>query len=110
MSSRARPRPSVDDLLARLPAAGPERRALEARARAHSRDCGCALGGVFLTAALVAVPAYVVAAGDHRVRTLAAGALALLGAAAAGKLAGLALARARLALLRRTLLRKVGGG
>ena len=105
--SRSRTSLLVDDLLARVPAGDPEKVALEARARAHRRDCGCAMGGAFLGVALLLMLAYVAATVDLSIRTALASATFVLLATLLGKLTGLALAWARLALLQRSLARKL---
>jgi hypothetical protein len=103
--SRARTALVVDGLLQRLPADDPQRRALQARARAAVRECGCKLGGLFLGGALLLTPVYVIATRDFSIWSGVRSVAFVFGAAVAGKLIGLALAWARLVLLHRTLLR-----
>jgi small-conductance mechanosensitive channel len=105
--SRLRTAVLVDDLLARVPADDPEKVALVARARAHSRDCGCAMGGVFLGVALLLALGYVAATVDLSLRTALASSIFVLLATVVGKLTGLLVAWVRLALLRRSLTRKL---
>ena len=96
----------MDALLAAWPPDDPERAALQARARKYGRECGCALGGAFATAALVGAAVYL-AAGHLGVATAAASVLLVFVAAGSGKLLGLLLASLRLVLLRRSLVRRL---
>jgi hypothetical protein len=97
----------VDELLARLPADDPDRAALQARATTYSQDCGCTMGVAFLAGSLLLALAYFTSTGDFNARRAIAGLLFVLGAALSGKAAGLVLASLKLALLRRSLLRKI---
>jgi hypothetical protein len=110
--SRTRTALRVRALLARLPAADPEKRVLEARVRAYSRECGCAWAGAFLAASMVVAALYGVAGGNLTVRTAAASALFVLLATLLGKGTGLLHAWVRLILLQRKLSRRLnrGGG
>lgn len=105
--SRSRTAHRIDDLLARVPADDPEKAALEARARAHSRDCGCAMSGAFLGVALLLTLVYVAATVDLSIRTALASAMFVLLATLLGKLTGLLLAWVKLAVLHRSLSRKL---
>lgn len=99
------------DILERLLTAFPERR--EAllpyveRAKRYRNDCGCAMSGAFLIAAILAVAAWTLRHGGvGRPGPLAGLALAVafvFGAGVAGKLLGVGVARLRLALLYRAL-------
>jgi hypothetical protein len=95
----------VDDLLAHVPRDDPERAELVARARKYSRDCGCAIGGAFLGAALLLALAYLAATQDVSVRSLVGGPLGVFVATVVGKLIGLLLAWVRLVVLYRSLAR-----
>ncbi len=98
---------TVDRLLAQLPTDDPEKSSLQARAVEYGRDCGCSLGGLFLTAAVVIAALYVVAWGGLDLRTGLAGVAFVFVAASVGKLAGLLLAAVRLRLLGRSIERRL---
>ena len=115
-------RRAVDVLLARLPADDPERATLHSRAAAYSTDCvmhgtpvasrtaGPAtgtMGAAFLAAALLLAVVYFASAGGLGFRSGLTGLAFVLVAALAGKLAGLLLASLKLALLRRSLSRRL---
>ena len=100
-------RRAVDVLLARLPADDPEWATLHSRAAAYSTDCGCTMGAAFLAAALLLAVAYFAFAGGLGFRSGLTGLAFVLVAALAGKLAGLLLASLKLALLRRSLSRRL---
>jgi hypothetical protein len=93
----------VDVLLARLPRDDPDRAALQARAAAYSRDCGCAMGAAFLVGSTLLATVYFTLVGGLSVQTAGAGLLFVLLAALAGKASGLGLAAIKLALLRRSI-------
>jgi hypothetical protein len=105
--SRSRIAPLVDDLLAQISRGDPERVGLVARARKHSRDCGCAMGGALLGVAVLLTLAYFAATLDVTVRGVFAGVLFVVAATLFGKLIGLVLARAKLVLLYRSLSRRL---
>jgi hypothetical protein len=97
----------VDALLAHLPADDPDRAALQARATTYSRDCGCTIGAAFLAGSLPLAFAYFTLTGGLSIRRGIAGLLFVLIASLSGKAAGLVLASLKLALLRRSILRKI---
>jgi hypothetical protein len=107
MHFRQRAVVAVDALLAQLPAGDPERRTVPARAHGYYRACGCAMGGAFLTTALVLTIVYFATIGDFGWRSATAGVVFILLGSALGKAAGVLLAWARLALLRRSLARRL---
>ena len=96
----------VDDLLTGISRDDPERFELVARARKHSRDCGCAMGGAFLGVAVLLTLVYVAATLEVSVRGVFAGALFVVVAALLGKLIGLLLAWVKLVVLYRSLSRR----
>ena len=98
---------AIEVLLAQMPAGDAERTALQARVRAYGRECGCAMGAVFLTAALGLTPIYFATIGDLRVATGIASVILIFIASMLGKMTGLLLARAKLALLRWSLARRL---
>jgi len=93
----------VNDLLTLMPAEAVETRALKTRANAYLRDCGCAVGGVFLGGALLLTPPYILATTGLGFRTAMASAIFVLFAALVGKLVGLLFAWVKLGLLYRSL-------
>jgi hypothetical protein len=97
----------VDRLLAQLPSDDPEKPSLEARAVEYARDCGCTLGALFLTAAMLLAVLYLLVWGGLDVRTGSASIAFVLVAASVGKLAGLLLAALRLRLLGRSIARRL---
>lgn len=107
MAALGRAAEAVDALLAQVPADDPERPALQARAGKYSRECGCALAGAFLAAALLLALIHFATGGHLGLRTGVEGALFVLGAAALGKAVGLLQAQLKLAWLRRLLSRKL---
>lgn len=76
------------------------------RAQAFSSECGCSLGGAFLTVALAGIVVYAIAGGFAGAAPLRAVLLTvafLFAAGITGKLIGIAVARIRLVLLCREL-------
>ena len=100
----------VDDLLALISRDDPERVELVARARKHSRDCGCAMGGAFLGIAVLLTLGYLAATPDVSARSVLAGALFVVITTLLGKLLGLLLAWVKLVVLYRSLSRRLGRG
>ena len=98
---------TVDRLLAQLPSDDPEKPSLQARAVEYGRECGCSLGALFLTAAVVLAALYVVAWGGLDLRTGLASVAFVFVAASVGKLAGVLLAALRLKLLGRSIARRL---
>jgi len=97
----------IDALLARFSTDDPVRAAIQARANAYSRDCGCKMGALFLVGALLLVVVYFLGVGAVSFRTSVAGIVFIFVAAVSGKAAGLGLASLKLALLRRSVLQKL---
>jgi VIT1/CCC1 family predicted Fe2+/Mn2+ transporter len=102
-----RRRAHVDALLARLPADEPDWAALQSRATAYSQDCGCTMGAAFLAGSLPLALAYVTLTDGLSVRRGIAGVVFVLVAALSGKASGLVLASLKLALLRRSISRRL---
>lgn len=98
---------TVDALLAQLPADDPARARVQAQTAKYNRECGCALSSFSLTATLLLVAGYFAVTGDLSVRSAAAGVALVLAAAAVGKAVGLLVASLRLALLRRSLSKRL---
>jgi hypothetical protein len=98
---------AVDALLAQMPAGEADRATLQGRARAYSQECGCAMGALFLTAALALALIHLATAADLGVGSVVASVVLIFIASALGKATGLALAALKLALLRWSLARRV---
>jgi hypothetical protein len=98
---------TVDRLLAQLPSDDPEKPSLQARAVEYGRDCGCSVGALFLTVAVLLAVLYVVAWGGLDLRTGLVAVAFVFVAASVGKLAGLLLAALRLRLLGRSIARRL---
>jgi len=98
---------AVERLLADLPAGAADRLTLQKRAIRYADDCGCKLGAVFLAVALVAVPTFIALRESFGIGTVGTGLIVVFAAAAVGKATGLLLAWTRLALLRRSLTRRL---
>jgi nitrate reductase gamma subunit len=94
-------------LLAHLRVDDPERAALQSRAAAYSRDCGCAMGAAFVVGALLLSLSYFTLVAAPSFRTVIVGVVFVLAAALSGKAVGLLLAALKLALLRRSISRKL---
>ncbi len=72
-------------------------------------ECGCATGGVSLIAASLLVGAYAVLFGEFGVRLVVLGLVFVFVASVLGKLTGVLIAVARLAVIRRRLAGRVPG-
>ena len=105
----ARTSAAIGELVKKLDLEPSERVDVQGRVARYNRDCGCAVGGVFMVAALLAVIAYLA-----YLAVDASFAIAVVGAGIAfvflcsllGKAVGLAVASLRLELLRRSLSRR----
>jgi hypothetical protein len=75
------------------------------RARYH-RDCGCAMGGAFMVAALLASVVYIVVTARFAIGVIGAGIGFVIVCSLLGKAFGLLVASVRLGLLRRSLARR----
>ncbi len=85
---------------------------LNRRAGRYRTECGCAMGGAFLVAALVGWVAHVIDDGNfdagHVVRQVLVGALVVIACSIAGKGIGIGLARLRYVVVRRRIHRLYG--
>ena len=68
-------------------------------------DCGCALGGVFLIVSFVCYGGYVVSLHIYTFRSLFIGIAVVFASAISGKMIGIAIARVRLKMLQKHVLR-----
>lgn len=94
-------------VIARMPGDAGEKSRLREIARRYHRACGCGLGGVFLTVAILACSACLILADPFRWSLIAVGAACIFGAGLLGKAIGVGWARARLRLLHRSLVRRI---
>jgi hypothetical protein len=97
---------AIDELAAQLALEPAERRDVLARMARYNRECGCALGGAAMVAALLAALAYLLATETFGVGVAFAAVAFVFGCSLLGKAVGLLVATARLALLRRSLSRR----
>jgi hypothetical protein len=98
---------TVDRLLVQLPSDDPEKPSLQARAVEYGRDCGCTLGALFMTVAVLLAALYVVVWGGLDLRTGLVSVAFVFVAASVGKLTGLLFAALRLRLLGRSIARRL---
>jgi hypothetical protein len=80
---------------------------LQERVRKYQTECGCGMSGMFLIVAFLASVLHLMCADSFSWRSAAAGVVLIVGAAFVGKILGIAWARARLLLLRRSLARQL---
>lgn len=97
---------AIHELMGQLAMEPAVRAGVQGRVARYNRDCGCALGGVFMVASLLSVVAYVAATGSLAPGVAGAGVAFVIVCSMLGKAAGLALASVRLELLRRSLSRR----
>ena len=102
----ARTSVAIDRLATELGLEPSERVEMQARMTRLNRDCGCALGGATMAAALLAAVAFMVATTSFDVATIAAAVAVVFVSSLLGKAVGLAAASLRLELLRRSLARR----
>lgn len=96
------------DTLARLlPDTDPGKATARASIARLGNECGCAMGGAFLIAASLLVTAYATFFGELGVQLVMLGVGFVFGASMLGKLIGILIAVARLAVIRRRLGRHV---
>jgi hypothetical protein len=92
------------DALARLlPDTDPGKATARASIARLGSECGCAMGGAFLIAAFLIAAAYAVFFGDLGVRLVLLGVVFVFVTSMLGKLTGVLIAVARLAVIRRRL-------
>ena len=76
------------------------------RSARYNRDCGCAAGGMFMVAAMLAVLIYLAVAAAFTIGFVSAGIAFIMISSLLGKAFGLTMASVRLELLRRSLSRR----
>jgi Mg/Co/Ni transporter MgtE len=97
---------AIDTLVRRLALESSERVDVRARMARYNRDCGCALGGVTMVAALLMVIAYIAMTATLSLGVLGVGIAFIVVCSMLGKALGLVVASVRLELLRRSLSRR----
>lgn len=93
--------------IALLPGDSHEKSRLQQRVRTYRAECGCGMSGVFLVIAFLVTVFHQFYAGSFDWRSVVAGVAFIVGAALAGKALGIAWARTRLLLLRRSIARQI---
>jgi hypothetical protein len=93
--------------IARMPSDEGEKSRLRERARRYHRACGCALGGAFLTLAILASLIGLVLADPFRWSLIPVGLAGSFSAGVAGKAIGIGWGKARLSYLHRSLVRRI---
>jgi len=99
----ARTSAAIDELVTQLALTDSERAGVRTRMARYNRDCGCAMGGIFMVAALLASALYIVVTARFTIVTIGAAIGLVLASALLGKVTGLLVASARLGLLRLSL-------
>jgi hypothetical protein len=102
----ARTSAAIEELMAQLVLGPSERSEVQVRMARYNRECGCALGGVFMVAALLTVLVYIVVTASLSIGVFGIGIAFVLVSSLTGKVLGLVMASVRLELLRRTLSRR----
>jgi len=97
----------IDQLVGQLALESSERSDVKARMARYNRECGCSLGGLFMVAALLAAPVYIVVTADFSIGAAGAAIGFVLVSSLLGKALGLAVASVRLEMLQRSLSRRV---
>jgi len=103
----ARTSSAIGELVAQLALEPAERADVQARMTRYNRECGCAMGGAFMVAALLAVLLYIAVTAAFAIGVIGAGIAFVLISSLLGKVLGLTVASVRLELLRRSLSRRV---
>jgi hypothetical protein len=93
----------ADALARQLPDTDPGKATARACIARLGNECGCAMGGAFLIAASLLVAAYATFFGEIDVRLVVLGVVFVFVASMLGKLTGILIAIARLAVIRRRL-------
>jgi hypothetical protein len=94
-------RPTIDELIARMPSGSSEINNIRRRVIAFRNDCGCSMSGAFLIACALSELVYFPLHGVHHVRSILIGIALIIVSALVGKLLGIGVARLRLSLLHR---------
>jgi hypothetical protein len=102
----ARTSATIDELVTQLALKPSERADVQTRMARYNRDCGCAMGGAFMVAALLTSAVYIVVTARFAIGVIGAGIGFVVVCSLLGKAFGLVVASVRLGLLRRSLARR----
>ena len=102
----ARTSVAIDALVTELALTPSEQAGVKTRTARYNRDCGCAMGGVFLVAALVTFLVYMAVTAALAIDVIGAGIAFVVVSSLLGKTLGLVVASVRLGMLRRSLARR----
>jgi hypothetical protein len=102
----ARTSATIGELADQLVLDRSERAEVQRRRARYHRDCGCAMGGAFMVAALLTSAVYIVVTARFAIGVIGAGIGFVIVCSLLGKAFGLVLASLRLELLRRSLARR----
>jgi hypothetical protein len=102
----ARTSTAVNELATQLALEPSERADVQVRIARYNRECGCAMGGVFMVAALLTFVVYIAVTAARAIGVIGAGIAFVVVSSLLGKTLGLIVASVRLDLLRRSLSRR----
>ena len=102
----ARTSATIGELVTQLALEPAERADVQTRVGRYNRDCGCAMGGAFMVAALLTSAVYIVVTARFAIGVIGAGIGFVVVCSLLGKAFGLVMASVRLGLLRRSLARR----
>jgi hypothetical protein len=102
----ARTSATIGELADQLVLDRSERAEVQRRRARYHRDCGCAMGGAFMVAALLTSAVYIVVTARFAIGVIGAGIGFVIVCSLLGKAFGLLVASVRLGLLRRSLARR----
>ena len=102
----ARTSVAIDALVTELALTPSEQAGVKTRMARYNRDCGCAMGGVFLVAALLTFLVYMAVTAALAIDVIGAGIAFVVVSSLLGKTLGLVVASVRLGMLRRSLARR----
>ena len=102
----ARTSVAIDALVTELALTPSEQAGVKTRMARYNRDCGCAMGGVFLVAALLTFLVYMAVTAALAIDVIGAGIAFVVVSSLLGKTLGLVVASVRLGMLRRSLSRR----
>jgi hypothetical protein len=102
----ARTSATIGELANRLALEPSERAGVQTRMTRYNRDCGCAMGGAFMVAALLTSAVCIVVTARFAIGVIGAGIGFVVVCSMLGKALGLVVASIRLGLLRRSLVRR----
>jgi hypothetical protein len=102
----ARTSATIGELVTQLALEPAERADVQTRVARYNRDCGCAMGGAFMVAALLTSAVYIVVTARFAIGVIGAGIGFVVVCSLLGKAFGLVMASVRLGLLRHSLARR----